>query len=200
MNIMVISDIHANHDALKVFAPELRNADLVLCLGDIVGYNAQVNEAIDALREIKNMITIMGNHDMFLLRGCPSNLPPKVQEGIQFADRTIRSDNRAWLSSLPVSWGGFIDGSLFYLVHGSPWSPFCDYMYQDSPLLEQTERFEYDVLAFGQTHRSYLRQDKGPILINPGSIGQSRDRKGFACALQLCTRPWKFNFLERPID
>ena len=64
-----------------------------------------------------------------------------------------------------------------------------DYLYADSPLLADLDHFEFDILAFGQTHRPLIRLEKRPVLINPGSVGQSRDAKllGKACALVLDT-------------
>ena len=201
MQIIVISDIHANFTALNVLAEDIERADQVLCLGDIIGYNKQVNEVIDYLRQLKNIICILGNHDDFLLRGCPENLlPTTVRRGIDYADRVIRPDNRAWLTTLPISWGGFLDGMSFLLAHGSPWHPFTDYLYADNPLVAKLEGFNYDVIGVGQTHRALIRTDKKPFLINPGSVGQSRDKKGMACAMQIDTQTQTFTLIERPFS
>ena len=68
MRIVVISDIHANYEALKVLVPHFRNADKILCLGDIIGYSCAVNECIDILREF-DCVCIQGNHDRYLIEG-----------------------------------------------------------------------------------------------------------------------------------
>lgn len=198
MKIMVISDIHANFNALSTLSNNIENADYVLCLGDIVGYNTQVNEVIDYLRNLKKLYCVLGNHDDFLLRGCPPNLLPAVQQGIDYAANVIRPDNRHWLSKLPIVWAGLIDNLSFFLVHGSPWNPFTDYLYADNPLLENLNTFNYDIIGFGQTHRALVRNEKKPFLINPGSVGQSRDKKGFACALEIATDTMSFTRIERP--
>ncbi len=198
MKIMVISDIHANFNALSTLSNNIENADYVLCLGDIVGYNTQVNEVIDYLRNLKKLYCVLGNHDDFLLRGCPPNLLPTVQQGICYADNVIRPDNRHWLAKLPIVWAGLIENLSFFLVHGSPWNPFTDYLYADNPLLEKLNTFNYDIIAFGQTHRALVHNEKKPYLINPGSVGQSRDKKGFACALEIETDTMTFTRIERP--
>lgn len=198
MKIVFISDIHANYDALSVLAADIKSADQVLCLGDIVGYHSQVNEVIDFLRNLPNLICVMGNHDSFLLNGCPSHLSLEVRYWIDFANNIIRSDNREWLQTLPITWGGYLDKLSFLLVHGSPWHPFTDYLYVDNPLLHQLQAFHYDIISFGQTHRALTRTETKPFLINPGSIGQSRDRKGLACALELETKTMTFRRIEQP--
>src|SRR5262245_46468395 len=104
MNIIIISDIHANFKALQLWDKELKSADWVLCLGDMVGYHTDVNEVIDYLKSLSRLICIMGNHDHFLLRGCPDRILPQVKQWIEYADEVIRPENRDWLSSLPISW------------------------------------------------------------------------------------------------
>ena len=50
MKLALISDIHANYIALETVKSDLEQADLVLCLGDFVGYYCQVNEVLDYVR------------------------------------------------------------------------------------------------------------------------------------------------------
>lgn len=197
MKIIIISDIHANNQALAAILPDLKKADHVICLGDIVGYNMAVNEVIDELRQIKSFTCVRGNHDDFLLRGYPLELSKHVSQWIDYAANVIRPDNKTWLANLPIIWAGFIGDLSFLLVHGSPWSPFTDYLYTDNPLLQKLDSFNYDIICFGQTHRAYVRSDKKPFIINPGSVGQSRDRKGLACALQIDTDLMEFTKIER---
>jgi putative phosphoesterase len=201
MRLAIISDIHANFEALRALADDLAGADRVLCLGDLVGYYCQVNEALDYVRGL-DALCVIGNHDSFLLHGCPPDAPPAVQFGIEFADRVIANDHRQWLSGLPLVWAGIIDGRSFLLTHGSPWRPLDDYLYSDTPALGQLDAFAYDVIAFGQTHRAFWRLDRKPYLLNPGSIGQSRDARtrGYACALMLDTATMAVEPLERAFD
>lgn len=199
MKILVLSDIHAQYNALQALRNEMQAADHILCLGDIVGYHTQVNEVIDELRQYKNLTCIMGNHDDFLLRGYPNELPSAVKRGIDYAKNAITVSNKNWLASLPISWAGFMDGISFLLVHGSPWSPFKDYLYTNSPLIAKLAAFDYDIICFGQTHRAYVQTINRPYLINPGSVGQSRDRKDLACALAIDTREMSFTPIERLI-
>jgi predicted phosphodiesterase len=122
MRIALLSDIHANFEALRGFADVLREAEKVVCLGDLVGYYCQVNEVIDYMRSL-DALCILGNHDGFLVHGCPADANASVRFGIEFADRTVSSDNRRWLATLPVVWGGVLGGRSVLLTHGSPWRP-----------------------------------------------------------------------------
>jgi putative phosphoesterase len=199
MQLAIISDIHANYEALSAVSDILEKAELVLCLGDFVGYYCQVNEVIDYIRSL-NAICVSGNHDNFLLHGCPSSVLPAVRFGIEFAARTISADNREWLSHLPLLWGGFLGERLVLSVHGSPWRPLEDYLYLNNPMFKQLDIFDYDIIAFGQTHRCIQRIGQKPYLLNPGSIGQPRDHKGVSSLLVLETESMKVEKIERAFD
>jgi predicted phosphodiesterase len=151
---------------------------------------------------------VRGNHDEMLLTGRCDGMPDAVRFGIEYADRVIDPDHRRWLSTLPLVWGGFLDDSdpdarlSALLFHGSPWSPLDDYLYADSEKLSGLARFRYDLLAFGQTHRPLLKKANDVLLLNPGSVGQSRHRPAVACGatLQIRTGGFEPTLLECPYD
>ncbi len=199
MRLAFISDIHANFEALDALSEELAGADRIFSLGDLVGYYCQVNPVLDRLREL-GALCILGNHDFFLLHGCPPDLPPAVRFGIDHAGRVISDTNREWLGSLPLTWGGMAGGRSILLAHGSPWQPLDAYLFADNPQLAQLDQFDYDLIAFGQTHRALQRLDRRPILLNPGSVGQSRDRPARACAMVVDSSTLTVETIERPFD
>lgn len=199
MRLALISDIHANAEALSALADVLSDADRVLFLGDLVGYYCQVNEVIETIRGL-DPICVLGNHDRFLLDGCPEKEPPAVRFGIAFAAQVITPDHRQWLASLPLIWGGVLGNRSILMTHGSLWRPLTDYLYADNPLLEQLNGFDYDVITFAQTHRLFKRTESQPFLLNPGSVGQSRDIKARACAMILDTDSLAVTTIERTFD
>jgi len=199
MKLALIIDIHANFEALNTLSGTLMQADKVLCLGDLVGYYCQVNEVIDYIRAL-DALCILGNHDYFLLHECPHNVSPAVRFGIEYAASVISASNRQWLETLPLTWGGFLGNVSILLTHGSPWRPLNDYLYADSPLLEQLGQFNYDIVAFGQTHRAFQRFHQGSYLLNPGSVGQSRDRQSRACAMVVDTSTMAIEIIESTFD
>lgn len=199
IRIAVLSDIHANHEALKELKPLLGDVDLSVCLGDFIGYYCQVNEVLDCIREFKT-ISIRGNHDEFLLSGYPSGVTEAVRFGIDYADGVIDSDHRRWLESLPLLWGGLLDRRSVLLAHGSPFQPLDDYLYADVIPDKGLERFDFDLLAFGQTHRPLTVQSTRALLLNPGSVGQSRHKPRVACAAIIETGSMTIQFIEQPYD
>lgn len=175
MKIALISDIHANYVALQTLAPELDAADLVICLGDFVGYYCQVNEVLDSIRQ-RNLLCVRGNHDDYLVNGCPAGLPGGVRFGIEYADRVIDPDHRKWLAELPVTWSGEVFSGLNALLfHGSPSDPLREYLFDNSETMQELRQFDYDALFFGHSHRFILHAEGRPLILNPGSVGQSRE-------------------------
>jgi|SRR3989339_778013 len=196
MLLAFISDIHANYEALSSLSDDLSQADFVLCLGDVVGYYCQINEVIDYIRNLHG-ICILGNHDNYLLHGYPQDALPAVKFGIDYAKSVITPDNYKWLTSLPITWGGFVGGLSMFLNHGSPWNPLHDYLYSNSTALSSLDTFHHDLISCGHTHRSHLRFSHKPYLLNPGSIGQSRDVTGHACAIFLDIPSMNYTKIER---
>jgi len=198
-SILVISDIHANYEALKVLKPAIHEADHVICLGDFVGYYCQVNEILEFVRNIP-MTCVRGNHDEYLLSGCPSSVPDAVRFGIDYADRVIDASHREWLKTLPLVWGGMIAERSVLLSHGSPFRPLTDYLYADRIEGLPLGQFDFDLIAFGQTHRPFENATGRPKLLNPGSVGQSRHRPCVVSAARLDAETMAVEFLEYPYD
>lgn len=199
MRLALISDIHGNYEALNALSDLLTSVDKVVCLGDTVGYYCQVNEVIEYIRGL-NALCVLGNHDSFVAYGCPSDASPAVRFGIDFANRVITAENRRWLAGLPLVWGGLLGGRSFLLCHGSPWRPLTDYLYINNPALAELDTFDYDVVAFSQTHRMLQRIEQKPYLLNPGSVGQSRDVVAHSCSLILETETMAVERILRPYD
>lgn len=205
MQAVIVSDIHANFEALATLDSVIQESDLRICLGDFIGYYCQVNEVLDFIRA-RDFLCIQGNHDHFLTAGCPLNATDSVRFGIEYADRVIESDHRRWLAQLPLLWGGFLDGGSStgcstMLCHGSPWRPLEDYLHADSDLLAKLDQFSFDLVAFGQTHRPILLEQGSRLRLNPGSVGQSRHRPSVACAavVELSAHP-SASLIEIPYD
>jgi len=200
---VIVSDIHANFEALKALEGVIQESDLRICLGDFIGYYCQVNEVLDFIRA-RDFLCIRGNHDDFLMAGCPANAADSVRFGIDYADRVIDSDHRRGLAGLPLLWGGFLGGAArcrTLLCHGSPWRPLEDYLYVDSPDLPRLEQFSFDLIAFGQTHRPALIEQGTRLWLNPGSVGQSRHCSAVACAavIEFSGRP-SVSMIQTPYD
>lgn len=202
MRAVILSDIHANFETLKALDPLIADAELRICLGDLVGYYCQVNEVLDYVRS-REFLCVRGNHDDYLIRGCPPDANEAVRFGIDYADRVIDPAHRKWLAGLPLVWGGFLPfgeaGRSALLCHGSPWAPLTDYLYAGSDRLAQLDGFDFELIAFGQTHRPLLVERGSKVLVNPGAAGQSRHRPSVACAA-LISAAGGASLIEIPYD
>lgn len=193
MQIAIIADLHANLEATKAVFREIdhRKPDKIVCLGDLTGYNAEPNEVIDIVRERK-IPTLMGNHDAAV---CGLEDPwffrAAAKTVIEWQCDQVRDDNRRWLAALPeqITFRGTCLG-----VHGSP-SSRDDYIIDWLDAMRQLEFLngrEVTTCFFGHSHRPSFFSEKGNTttesnnvrqlhpanryFINPGAVGQPRDR------------------------
>jgi len=94
MRIAVISDIHSNLEALNSVLDEIKDVEIILCIGDIVGYGPRPNECIDITKE-KCKYVIQGNHDF-----CTMNLEtiswfnPEAAKAIQWKKKTLTLESK----------------------------------------------------------------------------------------------------------
>jgi len=179
MRIGVFSDIHGNIRAFdRVWKGLLKEScDLYCCLGDICGYYYSQNEVIDALRDIDGLICVMGNHDKKFL-DCVDNdalLDPYTERfggSLEFLKAHITQDQLAFLRSLPSY---YVHKELnFAMFHGSPWDHLTGYVYPTDPI-DRFRELDYKYVLMGHTHYPMHRKAGEVEIVNPGSVGQSRD-------------------------
>lgn len=150
MRYLILSDIHANADALQ--AVETATAgkyDRVVCLGDLVGYGAEPNQVIDWMRE-RATVVIRGNHDR-IAAGLDdvTLLNESARAAILWTQKALTPENRDYLASLPPG-PQTIDGD-FQIVHGSP-ADEDEYLFLTSQFARVFPRLETTVSFFGHTH------------------------------------------------
>lgn len=188
MKYAILSDIHGNVEALKpvVASAKAENVAAFLIAGDFIGYYFRTDEVIDALDGL-DIISIRGNHeDMFALwKNNPEKRPALEKKyGLSFSRNLDRltPGQQDFLMNLPVEKEMTLDGQSVLMCHGSPWD-HDEYVYPDSnhDIIERMFAYEKDILIMGHTHYPALWEKNGRYIINPGSVGQTRDRKGGAC-------------------
>lgn len=163
--IGVISDTHGNLAALEAVLADMPDVDVIINAGDIVGYGPWPAECVSRIRHPCSH-SVMGNHDEKLFRD------DIFDEGDAYAAEVLGDTQKEWIKSLPDQRLLFDDR--IKLVHGHPTDRF-KYTYQ--PEFDETLLDSEDVLVLGHTHRQgAARVDGDRLVINPGSVGQPRDK------------------------
>src|SRR5262245_48303464 len=121
MRYLVLSDIHANLEALEaVLEAEPRDAyDQVLVLGDLVGYGADPNAVVDIVRGLEPVIIIRGNHDK-VAAGVddPHNFNQMARTAALWTFQVLTPENRKYLAELPIG-PVAVEGEI-EVCHGAP--------------------------------------------------------------------------------
>ncbi len=193
MKYAIISDIHANLQALNTVLEKIKelSVDKIICLGDVVGYNANPNECVEIIRDLE-IPTICGNHDAV---ACgleePWGFNPVALQAAMWTRETLSKDNLEWIKNLSDTqqFGNFL------IVHGAP-TDRDTYLFTWEDILPHVvhlEERQCTLCFFGHTHfpgifspdgsysldeesRFSLGQTNSKIFfINPGSVGQPRD-------------------------
>jgi predicted phosphodiesterase len=200
MKIALISDIHANVEALEAVLAdiEMQKVNEILCLGDIVGYGANPNECIDLVRKTCSLV-LLGNHDaaaVGMLSTQHFNIHAKI--AIEWTSDNLKKSGHDYLLTLPLKENRFSHT----FVHATPYEP--NMWYYITSLEEAAFNFQFFETSFcfvGHTHIPIiivLEQEKevyvhpgesleyGPLanvrfLLNVGSVGQPRDRNSKSC-------------------
>jgi putative phosphoesterase len=187
MKVALLSDIHANIHALRAVMKALdkESVEKILVLGDLVGYYYWPKDVVDQLRHDSRTICIRGNHEDILLECISDSVAAqkyqkKYGRGFDICMRSLSAQDLDWLAELPKALTLEFEGKSFYLCHGSLGS-VDTYLYPDaSEDVLKSNYSECDYTVFGHTHYSFLHSQGEQMLINPGSVGQSREGGGSA--------------------
>lgn len=178
MRIALISDIHGNLLALRAVLADLQSAppDRIVCLGDTATLGPDPLGVLHTLQEL-GCDCIMGNHDSFLLRPdlvARYTRAAPVVEAIEWCQRQCGERELAFVRGFRGQLKLQLDAQhALLLFHGAVRSNTQD-------LLATTPADELDallgdaqasVMAGGHTHIQMLRQHRGCLLVNPGSVG-----------------------------
>jgi diadenosine tetraphosphatase ApaH/serine/threonine PP2A family protein phosphatase len=193
MRILVISDIHANITALEGVLKAAGEIDAVWCLGDIVGYGPDPNECVARVRNLPNLQCIIGNHDAAALMQIDADtFNPEARNAIIWTRRQLSQASLEFLENLPER----LEIGEVTLTHGSPRHPVWEYLLDTHAATINFDYFDTPLCFVGHTHLPVLYSLDGDnylaylsvpepqqkfklparAIINPGSVGQPRDR------------------------
>jgi putative phosphoesterase len=177
MRILLAADIHGNWPALQAVAAEPH--DVCLCLGDLVDYGLEPGPCIAWAREHAKL-SVRGNHD----HGAAQDVAVNGRSGYKYLSGVTRpltrqrlsEDDLRWLSRLPVTRMATLDNTRFLLVHATPRDPLDEWAPADVEFwARRLQNVDADVVCVGHTHQPYVLEVGDKLVINPGSVGLSRD-------------------------
>jgi len=196
VRVLVLSDIHANWEALEAALNSAAGRyDRIVCCGDLIGYGPDPNRVVDWVR--RNVATVIrGNHDKVTLGAeILEWFNPVAKAAAIWTLNELAPENLAYVRQLskgPV----VVDG--YQIVHGSPLDE-DEYLFGADEVEQAFAYLDRDLTFFGHTHvqggfmmtRRRVRMIAGArrseqaaaldlssdetYLINPGAIGQPRD-------------------------
>lgn len=183
MRIAVIADIHSNIFSLNEVLLDIdnRNTDLIVCMGDLVGYATYPNEVIDTIRE-NRILTIKGNYDEavgeeLMVCGCDYPDPKDAENAGLSLNWTIdetSDDNKEFLRNLPKEVRMTFEGKTILFVHGSP-RKINEYLKENSIEADEVmASIDTDILVCGHTHKPYYKMYGSKMLVNAGSAGKPK--------------------------
>jgi putative phosphoesterase len=198
MRYLILSDMHANWDAFEVVLKKVRRKrfDTVLVLGDLVGYGAAPNQVVEAIRELAPKVcTVRGNHDKVVAEiDDGQNFNQTALTAARWTTERLTASNLSYVRQLPQ--GPIQVEDDLAICHGSPLDEDT-YVFSDIDAFQIFAAFPVSVTFFGHTHipslfslegkrlgvqalrgesGSMTLDPNGRYLVNPGSIGQPRDR------------------------
>jgi len=193
LKYLVISDIHANLEALDAVLAAAGPYDHVLMLGDLVGYGADPNAVIDRVQALGAATFIRGNHDK-VGAGLENTdgFNYLARHAISWTANELTPEHRQWLAALPQ--GPIVIDDLAEICHGTPFDEDV-YIFDDLDALRAIRASRRPLCLFGHTHvvaafhvadamRSIGHLRATPIeltgadshfLVNCGAVGQPRD-------------------------
>ena len=200
MKYAIISDIHANLEALQaVIEDAAPYADVFICLGDIVGYNASPIECLQIIQSLCQ-VTVIGNHDLAAVGLRPyDDFNPYAQEAIDWTREQLSSSDMAYLAGLPMC-APFGRNQTYLAAHGSP-RHTDEYLFQPQRIQANfmyMRQFEPNIHCcfVGHTHVPMVWEctadgillmvetistdavhldSTSTYIVNPGSVGQPRN-------------------------
>jgi predicted phosphodiesterase len=184
MKVALLGDIHGNHLALQAVLTAARSAgvDKLLITGDLVGYYFWPERILELL-EPWDKVVVRGNHEQMLVEARKEpellvDIERRYGSGLRLAIENLSVQQLEWLGSLPHPHEEVLDDLSLLLCHGAPWD-LEQYIYPDadSAFHEKCAVPGHHFVILGHTHYPMVLERGDVGLINPGSVGQPRNRQ-----------------------
>jgi diadenosine tetraphosphatase ApaH/serine/threonine PP2A family protein phosphatase len=193
MRFAVISDVHANLEALEVVLADIeaRRPDALICLGDFVGYGPDPVACVERLRPRLGG-AVVGNHDRAAIGQLDiAGFNPFASAAILWTREQLTDAVRDYLRALPER----LVRSGVLAVHGSPRLPVDEYVLDAGVARDSFEAAEFHLALVGHSHipGAFVHDGERVVaralppgeplalraewryILNVGSVGQPRD-------------------------
>ena len=220
MRLGILSDIHANYEALSAAVEAFKSESIkeYYCLGDTVGYGGSPNECADVVRDLVKS-TILGNHDAAVAgRMDYSYYYEAARHALDTHAQLLSKENTDWLRGLPYQIR--LDAVNLLLCHGSPVRlEEFEYIFAPEqareclPIYDELEHLTLighshlcKVFALTRTTVQELPpvdfelQPNKKYIVSVGSIGQPRDYDNRASYTVFDTDKKRFEFKRVEYD
>lgn len=187
MKIVIISDIHANLEALKSTLEDIkkRKVDKIICLGDIIAKGVHPKECIELIKENCDIV-LRGNCDRYFSEehNDINELSEEEVKRINWNQSMLNDEERKYLLNLPFSYEFYMSGSLVRLFHATPEKDNIVIINNDEiqtklkmfyPSNNTMSQKNADVVIYGHIHHQYMDKIYNKTIINVGSVGNSFD-------------------------
>ena len=187
MKIAIISDIHANLEALKSTLEDIkkRKVDKIICLGDIIAKGVHPKECIELIKENCDIV-LRGNCDRYFSEehNDINELSEEEVKRINWNQSMLNDEERKYLLNLPFSYEFYMSGSLVRLFHATPEKDNIVIINNDEiqtklkmfyPSNNTMSQKNADVVIYGHIHHQYMDKIYNKTIINVGSVGNSFD-------------------------
>jgi predicted phosphodiesterase len=199
MRIAIISDIHANLEALKAVLKDIRSQKVnqIYCLGDVVGYGPYPSECLSVTRKVCKK-TLLGNHEQAVLdpEKQKKGMTKFARQSVDFTVQRLNERDKRFIAALPSNATVHPSISIAHSSYADPLS----WIYVDEPSLmrEELEKVPTQICFAGHTHKPYvfgsvvghyreIKHDTFELesdekyFINVGSVGQPRNGDCRSC-------------------
>jgi predicted phosphodiesterase len=207
MRALVLSDLHANLEALRAVLEDARPRgwDQVWVLGDLVGYGADPEAVVAEIRALEPAVIVRGNHDRAACGDLSTEeFNPAARSAVQWTQAALGAASLEYLRSLPAGPRPAAPG--VWVAHGTPVDE-NEYLLDEETAGRQFEAFDFSLCFVGHSHLAFVYSRRGARLercapppaeglrlwpgdrhlFNPGSVGQPRDRDPRAAYAMLDT-------------
>lgn len=176
--IGIIADPHANLNALEAVFEDMPEVDKIICAGDLVGFGPHPNEVIEAMKK-KNVLCVQGNHDHAVINKKVGSFDEETAKAIKWTWKNLKKENLNYLKKIRKKTKINEEGYEIFMTHGTPRNPLKESLFPGASkraLVNMTQGVNADIIVLGHTHVPLEQTIQGKLIVNPGGVGQPRDR------------------------